>query len=455
MNTINEQSLKLAVIDDDSSLCILCEEFFKSKGYLVDSFLNGKDALQALDDSYSLVFCDLKLPDKSGIEILDEVNKRDLEFPIIFITAHESIESAAKAMKKGAFDYIYKPLNFTELEVIIGRALKQKELEKKYVQLKAEVEKSKESGLIGISKKMKQLFELVDRVAHSNSNILINGESGSGKEVVARSIHEKSQRAQNKFVAINCSAIPTELLESELFGHKKGSFTGAGDTRIGLFEEADGGTLFLDEIGDMPLQLQSKVLRAIQERKIRKVGDNKDQEINVRIIAATHKDLKQAIKNKEFREDLYYRLCVIPLFVPSLRDRVQDIPILAVHFMKKYAALNHKNLEGFTRDAITKLKRYSWPGNVRELENTVERAIVLSMGKLIHEEDISIEGYTEVDSEVEGLFSGLISLRELEKLYIEYVLSKTEGKKERSAEILGINRKTLYRKEKEYGIYFH
>jgi len=451
--TKNEnKKIKLAIIDDDSSICELCEEFFSSKGYVVKTFLNAKDALAGIDMTFSLVFCDLNLPDKSGIDVLDAINQKNFDLPVIFITAQESLESAARAMKRGAFDYIFKPLNFTELDVILGRALEQKSLERRYFELKAEIEKTKEKGLIGVSKKMQNLFELVERVAQSNSSILINGESGSGKEVIAKAIHLKSKRADKGFIAINCSAIPSELLESELFGHKKGSFTGAESTRIGLFEEADGGTLFLDEIGDMPLQLQSKVLRAIQERKIRKVGENIDTEVNVRIIAATHKDLKLAIKNKEFREDLYFRLCVIPIEVPPLRQRVPDIPILAVHFMKKYSLLNDKNIEGFTKDAIVKLKRYEWPGNVRELENTIERTVVLSQSQLIHEEDIAIEGYTDLDDKIEEIFSNLISLKELEKKYIEYVLSKSEGKKEKTAEILGINRKTLYRKEKDYGI---
>lgn len=452
MNQINDKKIKIAIIDDDSSICDLCHDFFTAKGHLVDTFFTAKEGLSKIDDSYSILFCDLNLPDKSGIDVLDEINKQDFKLPVIFITAHNSIENAAKAMKRGAFDYILKPLNFLELEVILNRAIELKKLEQSYLELKAEIEKNKENSLVGISKKMEKLFAIVERISLSNSNILITGESGTGKEVVAKSIHSKSKRKDQKFVAINCSAIPSELLESELFGHSKGSFTGADDARIGLFEEAEGGTIFLDEIGDMPMPLQAKVLRTIQERKIKRVGENTDKDIDVRIIAATHKDLKIAIKNKEFREDLYFRLCVIPVEVPPLRERVQDIPLLATYFMKKYSTFNDKKVEGFTKDAIAKLKRYKWPGNVRELENTIERAIVLSTSALIHDEDISIEDYSELDNQIEKLFSNLLTLQDLEKKYIEYVLSKTEGKKEKAAEVLGINRKTLYRKEKDYGI---
>jgi DNA-binding NtrC family response regulator len=326
-------------------------------------------------------------------------------------------------------------------------------LEKNYERLRKKLGvDSEETRLLGSGAKMRELKVLISKISQSHSNVLITGESGSGKEMVARSIHENSDRRENPFIPINCSAIPQDLLEAELFGYKKGAFTGANENRKGLFEEAQGGTLFLDEIGDMPMALQAKVLRVIQERKVKPLGESQLKKIDVRILAATHRDLKLAVKKKEFREDLYFRLCVIPVQVPSLRDRREDIPLLADYFLRKYSALNEKNLSGFSRDAMAKLKRLRWAGNVRELENTIERAVVLSNENVIGEKDITIEGSLEVDEQTSLLFKELLSLKELEKQYIRFVLEKTSGKKEEAAEILGINRKTLYRKEKDYDL---
>ncbi|MCB0363649.1 MAG: sigma-54-dependent Fis family transcriptional regulator, partial [Bdellovibrionales bacterium] len=299
---------------------------------------------------------------------------------------------------------------------------------------------------------MHSVFELIDRVSKASANVLITGESGTGKEMVARAIHENGLRSGKPFVAINCTAIPESLLESELFGHAKGSFTGAFARKKGLFEEAEGGTLFLDEIGDLDMSLQAKLLRVLQERKIKAVGDNVYKDIDVRIVAATHKDLGEAIKDGRFRDDLFYRLAVIPIHIPPLRHRRDDIPILARHFLQKYGSANNSPVKGFTAAAIEKLMNYRWDGNVRELENIVERVVVLTSKEMVDACDLPFSG--SVDS-VEDFFASAVSslptVSDLEKRYMKYVLEKTGGRKEKASQILGINRRTLYRKEREYG----
>jgi DNA-binding NtrC family response regulator len=311
------------------------------------------------------------------------------------------------------------------------------------------------SKMSGKSPKIKEVFVLIEKLAKSTSNVLLLGESGTGKEMVAVAIHEQSERNQKLFVAINCSSIPAQLLESELFGHKKGSFTGAQEARRGLFEEANGGTIFLDEIGDMPLELQSKLLRVIQEREITPVGENKPRPIDVRIIAATHKDLEQMVADGKFRQDLFYRLSVVPIRLPALRDRKEDIVLLAEHFLEKYCAKNRVAPKRFTAAAIDKLLEQDWPGNVRELENSIERAVVLSDTPVIDEGEILDAQTIEKQKDTVGIFAKLMTLEEMEKCYILYVLAHTAEHKDKAAKILGIDRKTLYRREAAYGLVPH
>jgi DNA-binding NtrC family response regulator len=299
---------------------------------------------------------------------------------------------------------------------------------------------------------MKNIFDLVSRISGATSNVLITGESGTGKEMIAKAIHESGPRANKPFVAINCTAIPENLLESELFGHAKGSFTGAIQRKRGLFEEANGGTIFLDEIGDMNVLLQSKLLRVIQERKIRAVGENNAIDVNVRVIAATHKDLKTAMKDGRFRDDLYYRLSVIPIQIPPLRHRKEDIPLLAEHFLKKYSAAGNSKVRGFTRRAISKLMGMKWEGNVRELENVVERAVVLSSEALVDEHDIPTSETQTAEEFFGDSTSDFPTITKLEERYIRLIMEKTGGRKDKASQILGINRRTLYRKEREYGM---
>ncbi len=453
----------IVIVDDDREMRSLLEDFFTTEGYHVHAFPAAPDAIAALspggalgaeklEGDVDLVISDIKMPQIDGLDFTTHLQTLRPEIPIILITAFGSIETAIEAMRRGAFHYVVKPFKLAEMAVNVERALEHRKLRRDNSALRQEVKRNwSMSGIIGKSHAMKAVFELVQRVSQATANVLITGESGTGKERVARAIHESGPRARKPFVAINCTAIPETLLESELFGHAKGSFTGAIQRKRGLFEEADGGTLFLDEIGDMNVQLQSKLLRVIQEKKVRAVGENLDKSVDVRIVAATHKDLKAAIKDGRFREDLYYRLSVIPIIIPPLRHRKEDIPLLAEHFLKKYAAANNVNVKGFTKRAMVKIVEHRWDGNVRELENVVERAVVLSQAPLIDEAEIPTSGATTPEEFFSSSTTDFPTLDQLERRYMQVVLEKTAGRKDKAAQILGINRRTLYRKEREFG----
>jgi len=455
---------RILIIDDDSEMRSLLKDFLTNQGHEVVSFGLATQALQALDPSgrlassqpdgnIDLIISDIKIPQINGLEFTTRVKKLRPEIPVILITAFGSIETAIESMRRGAFHYVVKPFKLTEMGVNIERALEFRGLQKENQVLRNEVKRSQSKGqVIGKSNGMKAVFDLVARVSQATANILITGESGTGKEIIAQLIHQSGPRAHQPFIAINCTAIPETLLESELFGHAKGSFTGAIQRKKGLFEEANGGTLFLDEIGDMDTSLQSKLLRVLQEKKVRAVGDNLTREVDVRIIAATHKDLKAAIKDGRFREDLYYRLSVIPILIPPLRHRREDIPLLAEHFLQKYAAMNGSKVTGFTKMAMAKLMDLRWEGNVRELENIIERAVVLSEGTLIEESEIPSPETASAEQFFASSTNDFPTIDQLEKRYIALVLEKTGRRKDKAAQILGINRRTLYRKEREYGL---
>jgi len=397
--SIKDPKARIVIVDDDKEMRSLLEDYLTNEKFEVFCFPVATDALEALapggqlaqdqsDGDIDLIISDIKMPQMDGLEFTSRLQTLRPEIPVILITAFGSIETAIEAMHRGAFHYVVKPFKLTEMAVQVDRAVEHRKLQRDNTALRQEVKKSWALGsVIGKSAGMKSVFELVQRVSQATANVLITGESGTGKEMVARAIHQSGPRANKPFIAINCTAIPENLLESELFGHAKGSFTGAIQRKRGLFEEAEGGTLFLDEIGDMNVALQSKLLRVIQERKVRAVGDNITKDVDVRIIAATHKDLKLAMKEGRFRDDLYYRLSVIPIVIPPLRHRPEDIPLLAEHFLKKYAATNNVKVKGFTKRAIAKLLGLKWEGNVRELENFVERAVVLCTGTLIDADD--------------------------------------------------------------------
>ncbi|NJL24057.1 MAG: sigma-54-dependent Fis family transcriptional regulator [Calothrix sp. SM1_5_4] len=422
------------------------------ENFHVRQFSDGAEALAFLNggspeaDQVELVITDLRMPDVDGLSLLRNFKVKHTDIPVILMTAYASVESAVEGLRKGAFDYVTKPFKLAEVTHIVERAIVFGRLHRQNKTLTKEVRRTWAlNDVIGKSQPMKEIFDLVDRVAASTSNVLITGESGTGKEVIAKAIHQRSSRADKPFVAVNCTAIPDTLLESELFGHVRGSFTGATADKKGLFEEADGGTLFLDEIGDMELSLQAKILRALQERVIRPVGSTQSKSVDVRVIAATHKDLKKAIGNGSFREDLYYRLAVIPISMPPLRHRVEDIPLLASHFLNKYSILNGGRVTGFSSEAMQRLMALPWPGNVRELENLVERLVVLSKHPVIQPEDIPFGEERNFETFFGQNTSDMPSLDELEKRYISLVLEKTGSRKEKAAQILGINRRTLYR----------
>ncbi len=457
------------VIDDDAEMRSMVGDFLRAEGHRVTEAKLASEAIAqiergefaldahqiATDETHrlDLVISDLNMPQMSGIEFTERFHKLAPQVPVIMITAFGTIETAIEAIRKGAFDYTTKPFKLAEMSVTVARALRFRDLQLENTRLQAELERSHTfAKIIGKSPGMNEVFDLIRRVAPASANVLISGESGTGKERVAHAIHDNGPRRAKRFVAINCTAIPEALLESELFGHAKGSFTGAISRKKGLFEEADGGTVFLDEIGDMNLALQAKLLRVIQERKIRAVGENFDRDVDVRIIAATHKDLKAAIKNGTFREDLYYRLSVIPIVIPPLRHRREDIPLLAQHFLKKYAAQNHSAVKGFSKEALATLMEMPWEGNVRELENIIERAIVLARNEEIDLADLPSHDRGDVDTFLSSVQAGALpTLDEVERRYMKFVLDKTGGRKEKAAQILGVNRRTLYRKEREYG----
>ncbi|NDG84184.1 MAG: sigma-54-dependent Fis family transcriptional regulator [Proteobacteria bacterium] len=461
---MNDIKGNILIIDDDQELRALVTEFFSGHGFRVHGYALAKEALEALSEGGALsntgpagdidvILSDIRMPEMDGITFAEALKNLRPEIPVILMTAYGSVETAIEAMQKGAYHYVIKPFKMAELEATVQKALEFRSLQKDNTALRIEVKKNWSFGnVIGKSDSMKRIYDLVARIAGANSNVLITGESGTGKEMIAKAIHESGPRAQKPFVAINCTAIPENLLESELFGHAKGSFTGAIQRKKGLFEEANGGTIFLDEIGDMNVLLQSKLLRVIQERKIRAVGENTPIDVNVRVIAATHKDLRLAMKEGRFRDDLYYRLSVIPVQIPPLRHRKEDIPLLAEHFLKKYTALNHMKVRGFTKRAIAKLMGMKWEGNVRELENVVERAVVLCSQTLVDEGDIPTPEAQSADEFFGEATSDYPSLTKLEERYIRLIMEKTGGRKDKASQILGINRRTLYRKEREYGM---
>lgn len=454
------------IIDDDKDLLELLCSFFKQRGYNVVTY---EDAREALDDiessklSVDVVLSDFKLPVMSGVDFIKRIRKMNLVLPIILMTAEGSLEVSLEAIEAGAYDFVLKPLHFPQLLISVQRALFLNQVQTENTNLKSlftEQDFLGLKGVIGRSPGFKQAMELAKRVSSSQANIIISGESGSGKEVVARAVHDLGERKNQPFIAINCSAIPENLLESELFGYAKGAFTGAMGSKIGLFEEANNGTLFLDEIGDLALPLQAKLLRVLQERKIKRIGENQSRDITARIICATHKNLKKEVEAGRFREDLYFRLNVIPIYMPPLRDRKEDILPLSEYFLKKFSIMNNVSLKGFTKEAIKKLESLPWQGNVRELENAIERAVVLSTSDYIEPDDLPNHDHAQSDAKAgevtdSSMFTinSLMTLDDVCKKYIEFIFKRNNFAKEQTAKELDIDRKTLYRKLKEIETY--
>jgi DNA-binding NtrC family response regulator len=445
---------KVLIIDDDKLTCDFIAELLGDFKVDISTTQNPAEAIElGRESAFDLVISDINLQNRlTGLDILKNFRKYLPESEVILISGFGTLETAIEAVREGAFDYISKPFNINEVKAVVKRALEKKQLIKENEQLRTRLDNLPSStALIGSSPKMLAVYKSIASVAQSKSTVLIYGESGTGKELVARQIHFNSPRKQREFLAVNCGALSESLLESELFGYQKGAFTGANSDRIGLFEEADGGTLFLDEVGDTTPAMQVKLLRALQEQEIKRVGGVKTIKVDVRLIAATNLNLEELVKEGRFREDLLYRLSVITINVPPLRERREDIPPLISHFLRKHN-LDKRPQPSISQEVMDALTGYSWPGNVRELENTIERVCQFSKGGIITLDDLPPKMNAQVKFHQSHLYNDLPSLDELEKRYLLHVLEQTKYNKSQAAEILGINRRTLYRMAERFGI---
>ena len=451
---------RILVVDDDPGHLTTLETIIKSWGYAVETASDGTDAIDRIHTGpVDLILMDVRMATMSGVEALKRIKIYNPSIPIIIMTAYSSVASAVEALKAGAYDYLIKPLDFDVLKLTLERAGEHADLKEENYRLKAQLADGfNPTKIIGTSLPMKKLMDMLAMISPSEATVLIMGESGTGKELIARSIHLNSHRKKKPMVVVNCAAIAESLLESELFGHEKGAFTGAEHSRAGRFEQAQGGTIFLDEIGETSPTMQAKLLRVIQEREIQKVGGDRTIFVDVRIIAATNRDLTEEVKAGRFREDLFYRLNVVTVDVPSLRQRQEDIPLLAHHFLRVFAEKNRKKIKDFSPQAMDMLIHYQWPGNVRELENTIERAVILMAGDYITEKHLP-DNITSAELSADGpktdamdsVLSSQFSLEDIEKKAIFHTLEQTGGNKSETARRLGITRKTLHNKLKQYG----
>lgn len=452
---------RILIIDDSEDVCAHLAEYLMAEGFEVETSTDGAGGISQLESrSFDLVLTDLKMPDVDGMEVLRYLKEHAPESICIILTGYGTIKNAVEAMKAGAFDYLTKPVKLDEILITIQRALEHRNLKRENINLRNQLKKKYQfENIIGDGERIQKIFETIEKVADTDSTILILGESGTGKELIAKAIHYNSYRREGPFVPVNCAAIPSELLESELFGHEKGAFTNAIRTRIGRFELANGGTLFLDEIGDMSPNLQSKLLRVLQERQFDRVGGVKTIKIDIRVIAATHQNLKKAVEEARFREDLYYRLNVIPIEVPPLRKRATDIPLLVHHFIDQFNRSKKRKIQGIEPEAMKRLVQYQWPGNVRELENVIERVVILTNADNISLEDLpeKLQSLQETSQTMSmGIPEEGISLdsavSEFEKALILQALNKTGWVKNKAAQLLNLNRTTLIEKIKRQNL---
>jgi two-component system response regulator AtoC len=450
---------RILIVDDEENFRHMLSVILKKENYEVESASNGEEGLKKVALSpFDQILCDIRMPQMDGMEFLKEVQKTGAEAAIIMMSAYGTVDTAIEAMKLGAYDYISKPFKPDEIILTLKKAEERERLRRENELLRKQVQKEYSfKNIVSKNEKMLNIFEVIKKVAPYKSTILITGESGTGKELIARALHYNSDRSQLPFIPINCGAIPENLLESELFGHVKGAFTDAVRTKKGLFEEADGGTLFLDEIGELPPPLQVKLLRVLQDGEIRKVGESKSIQIDVRIVTATVKDLVKEVNEGRFREDLFYRLNVLPIHIPPLRERKEDIPLLVQHFINKYSQSMNKKITGITPKALDTLLNYKWYGNVRELENTIERAIVLTDKEMIELENLPVEiqnfkDQVEFTPLAEEEHSIKRASRFLEMNLIKKALKKTKGNHTHAARLLEISHRALLYKIKEYGI---
>jgi len=442
---------QILVVDDDEGLLHLLKMRLSAEGFAVTSCTTGHEALvEAKKKMFDLAITDLRLRGEDGLDVTEELLRVHPQLPVIILTAHGSIPNAVEAMQRGAFGYLTKPFDDKELKATIEKALSQQRMSKEIQRLKSLVKELYGlENVVARSPAMQRLFQQIAQVADSDATILLFGETGTGKEVMARVAHTNSRRSKGPFVALNCAAIPETLFESELFGHVRGAFTSAHGAKKGLFQSANGGTIFLDEIGEMPLSMQVKLLRAVQEREVREVGSELSTKIDVRIIAATNKDLGEAVKNGSFRNDLYYRISVVPLFIPPLRDRRDDIPLLAQHFLKISNQRANKDVRGFTPTALHRLMVNPWPGNVRELENAIEKAVVMTRQDMITPDLLPSVGVSP-DTPLKPLTE---AKEEFERTYLKNVLQLTGGNISRAAQFAGRYRADFYKMLRKYGLH--
>jgi two-component system nitrogen regulation response regulator GlnG len=471
---------RILVADDEESMRWVLSKALRKKGFSVDLARDGEEALRQIrTESYDLAIVDIKMPGLTGLELLDRIRESKSDLLVVIMTAEASMKNAVEAMKRGAYDYITKPFDLDVIDAIIEKVSRAREMTSQVTILKEELRDryQLEKNIIGNSPAMRDVYKTIGKVAPSDITVLVQGESGTGKELIARAIHYNSRRLGKPFIALNCAAIPKELLESELFGFEKGAFTGAVERKLGKFEQANGGTIFLDEIGDMPLDLQAKILRVLQEREITRTGGSQSIGVDVRIVAATNQDLHQLVQQRSFREDLYYRLNVVPINLVPLRERREDIPLLAEYFLQKTCAELECPAKQLDPEALRLLVAHAWPGNVRELENTIKRAVILAsdplltvadfgnlqqepVGEVATGSDLSLEGLVEAKLRVsltnlDKLESGdvyTMVLEQVERPLIRFVLEKTRWNQVRAANILGINRNTLRKKITDLGI---
>jgi two-component system, NtrC family, response regulator AtoC len=449
---------RVLVVDDEENIRLVLKTLLKRHGYDVEVADNGESALSLVDSfGPDVILTDVRMPKMNGLDMLATLKAKQNPATVIVMSAYGSVDLALEAMKAGAYDYVGKPFKPDEIVLALRKAEERESLRRENRALKEQIQKESQfESILAKSPQMTEIFRTISKIADFKTTVLIQGESGVGKELVARAIHSRSSRKNHPFVPINCGAIPENLLESELFGHKKGAFTDANSDRRGLFEEADGGTLFLDELGELPLNLQVKLLRALQEESIRRLGESKDIKVDVRIITATHRDLAAEAKAGRFREDLFYRINVLPIVIPPLRTRKEDIHLLVDHFLTRNNARLGTQIKGMTPDARKLLLEYAWPGNVRELENTIERAMVLCDGDVIDTHDLPERLRDALDPVQVQLASGELSIKKtssaIEEILIRRALQKTRGNRTRAAELLEISHRALLYKIKDYKI---
>jgi DNA-binding NtrC family response regulator len=458
-------NVRILVVDDEMIVCESCKRILEEE-YEVETALSGKEAFEKMKaNPFDIVITDLKMPGIDGMEVLRTFRKEYPDSIIIMITGFSTVETAVEAIKLGAFDYIPKPFTPDEVSIVVKKAIEKKNLMLENVYLRQELqEKYGFHNIVGKSKKMQEIYRVIAKVAMTDSTVLIYGQSGTGKELIARAIHFNSPRREKQFVPVDCAVLSENLLESELFGHVRGSFTGAVTTKPGLFEVADGGTVFLDEVGNISLSIQAKLLRVLQEREFTPVGGTKSKKVDIRLIAATNKDLEKMIKEETFREDLYYRLNIVPIYLPGLRERPEDIPLLAVHFLKKYAEEMGKAIKGFTPEAMEKLMRYPWPGNVRELENVIERTVVMIDDEMVRVEHLILPGQQEkeiLENQIPMTSEELKEVKkqvrekaveEIERAFVLNALERHQWNVTRAAEEVGMLRPNFQALMRKYNL---